>query len=268
MQPTQKNRFLVKDLTASFQFPEYWLYSTWMKFGLQYRKTTLGPLWLMISPAVFVIMLGFLFSSVNARPLDVFMPYMSVGYITWTLMVGIISNSTPLFHQRRSELLQGDMRLTDIVLSNLFTTFLQFLHQTPILIAVFIFFKITIAPLALLISLLGIILILLNGVWLSIVCGIIGTQFRDLAEVISAVMRLAFFITPIIWMHQNGAGGILGVYLVLNPFFHFLEVVRAPLLGNTIPQLTWIIVLSVTCLGYILAISLYRIQARRIPLWV
>jgi len=268
MSRPQKNRYLIHDLTASFRFPEYWVYSTWMKFGLQYRKTTLGPLWLMISPAVFVVMLGFLFSSVNGRPLDVFMPYMSVGYITWTLMVGIISNSTPLFHQRRSELLQGDMRLTDIVLSNLFATFLQYLHQVPILIGVFIFFKIGVSPLNLIIGGLGICLIVLNGVWLSIVCGIIGTQFRDLAEVISAVMRLAFFITPIIWMHENGAGGILGIYLVLNPFFHFLEIVRAPLLGNPIPQLTWIIVLCITILGYSFALTLYRIQARRIALWV
>jgi len=259
---------MFSDLKASFQYPEYWIYSTWLKFGLQYRKTTLGPLWLMISPAMFVVMLGYLFSQVNDKSLDVFVPHLAVGYITWTLLSGIVTNSTTLFHRRRSEILQGEIRLTDLVLSNLFSTFLQYLHQVPVFIIVMIFFKVTPSVLGVGLGILGVGLITLNGIWLTIVCSIIGTQYRDLAEIISAFMRLAFFITPIIWIAEGGTGGLLGSYLIYNPFFHFLDIVRAPILGGTVLQQTWIFVTCVTLIGFLLATVLYRFQSKRIALWV
>jgi len=229
---------------------------------------TLGPIWLMVSPAMFIIMLGYLFAQVGGRSLAVFVPHLAVGYITWTLVSGIVTNGTTLFHRRRSELLQGDIRLTDLVLSNFFSTFLQFLHQIPVIIAVMIWFKIMPTASGVLMSLFGLCLIVINGIWMIIIAGIIGTHYRDLAEIISAFMRLAFFITPIIWMDDGGAGGLLGAYLIFNPFFHFLDIVRAPLLGDTIMVATWIFVALSTCLGGIFAAALYRFQARSIAMWV
>ena len=265
---TKSRSTLFKDLWHSIRYREYWLYSTWLKMGLQYRKTTLGPIWLMVSPAMFIIMLGYLFAQVGGRSLAVFVPHLAVGYITWTLVSGIVTNGTTLFHRRRSELLQGDIRLTDLVLSNFFSTFLQFLHQIPVIIAVMIWFKIMPTASGVLMSLFGLCLIVINGIWMIIIAGIIGTHYRDLAEIISAFMRLAFFITPIIWMDDGGAGGLLGAYLIFNPFFHFLDIVRAPLLGDTIMVATWIFVALSTCIGGIFAAALYRFQARSIAMWV
>ena len=43
--------------------------------------------------------------------------------------------------------------------------------------------------------------------------------------------------------------------LYLNPFYHFIEIVRAPLLGNEIQALSWMIVLSVTVIGFVVRAS-------------
>jgi ABC-2 type transport system permease protein/lipopolysaccharide transport system permease protein len=82
-------------------------------------------------------------------------------------------------------------------------------------------------------------------------------------------MRIAFLATPIIWMPgDGGSGGVMGAFLVFNPFFHFVEVVRAPLLGDQVSLLSWIIVLSVTGIGMIVAHIMNGRYSRLIPLWI
>lgn len=258
---------MFSDFKASILNSEYWIYTTWVKFALKYRKTFLGPLWLVVGPAMFVFFLSAVFSQVNDTTIDVFAPHLAIGYITWTLIIGFITGSSTIFQRKRSDILQGCMRLTDIVFADLFGTFLQYIHQTLVIFAVLIYFKIT-PNIYWLTSLLGILVLCLNGFWLSVFFGIIGARYRDLVEIISSVMRIAFFITPIIWIPKDGAGGYLGSFLVFNPFYHYLEIIRAPIMGNPVPQLSWIIVLVISTVGFTAAAILYHKRARIVALWV
>jgi ABC-2 type transport system permease protein/lipopolysaccharide transport system permease protein len=258
---------MFSDIIASIRNHQYWTYSVWLKFGLTYRKTSLGPFWLVVSPAVFIGFLGYLFSYVNKKPIEVFIPHLSVGYITWVFISGILNAAPTLFVRRRSELLQGQMRLTDIVFSDIFQGLLTYLHQMLVVVAVFLWFSISLTPAAIL-SLIGLGLIILNAVWVYLVLGTLGARYRDLVEMLTAIVRLGFFITPIIWIPENGQGGVLGAFLILNPFYHFLELVRAPLLGQPIAMINWIVVISITLLGFLFAEILYRRVSRFVPLWV
>ena len=60
----------------------------------------------------------------------------------------------------------------------------------------------------------------------------------------------------------------MGAFLTFNPFYHFLELIRAPLLGNPIAPLSWLVVLSITVAGFALAHVFYQRFARLVPLWV
>jgi len=245
-----------------------WLYVAWFRFLIHYRKMLLGPAWLLVGPALFIGVLGLLFSEVSGMPREIFIPHLAVGLIVWTLITGFVSGSTTLFPRARPQILQGGMALTDIVMVDVFTTVLMFLHQSVIIVAVFVLVGLGIGLYAL-ISLVGLTLLVANGIWFTIVFGIIGARYRDLSEVVQAIMRIAFLATPIIWMPSEGArAGILGVYLTLNPFYHFLELVRAPLLGNAIAPLSWLVVLSITACGFALAQTMYVRFARLVPLWV
>ena len=49
------------------------LYTTWLTFLIRYRKTLLGPAWLLVSPALFIAMLTVSFQSIRAastNPVD------------------------------------------------------------------------------------------------------------------------------------------------------------------------------------------------------
>lgn len=256
-----------KDLGLSLKSPQYWIYSTWIRFALKYRKTSLGPLWLLVGPSVFVVFLGYMFAKVNASALNVFVPHLAVGYITWTLINGFVNGSSTVFLRKRSDILQGSMRLIDVVLADIFETFLNYLHQILIIIVVMVYFKLMPNAYSL-VSLVGILLLILSGFWVTIFFGMIGARFRDLVEIVTSVMRICFFITPIIWIPVDGTGGALGAFLVFNPFYHYLEIVRAPLLGNPISTMSWTVVLSFTVIGFLAASIAYKKYAKFVTLWV
>ena len=53
-----------------------------------------------------------------------------------------------------------------------------------------------------------------------------------------------------------------------NPLFHFLELVRNPLLGNPVEALTWMVVCGITVGGFAVALLVFARYRRRIAYWV
>lgn len=251
-----------------------WLYFSWFNFAVLYRKTFLGPLWIVVGPALFVTFLGLLFSYVNNVEVSFFIPHLSIGLVVWTLISGFIINSTKVFQRNRAQIMQGNMSLLDITIVEVLSTILQFFHQAIILVVVFILFGVSFNFYSLA-SLAGLALLIANGVWLTMLFGIIGARYRDLPEIVAAIMRIAFLATPIIWMHTesvaadvSGRGKVISAFLNFNPFFHFLELIRAPLLNQPISWISIAVVLTLTFLGSISAYGFHKRFAKVIPLWV
>lgn len=259
---------LFSQLASTAQRSKYWFLITWLTFLIHYRKTLLGPFWLLIGPALFIALLGFLFSRIGQADPAIFIPHLTIGLIVWTLISGFVIGSATVFQRNRPQIMQGGMSLTDLVMVEVSTTVLQFLHQAILILIVFVIFQHGIGPYAL-ISLVGFGLLIANGIWLTIVFGVIGARYRDLAEIVQALMRIAFLATPIIWMvGDNNSGGVLGLYLTFNPFYHFLEIFRAPLMGDPVASLSWLIVIVITVAGFASAQFLYVRFAHRVPLWI
>ena len=67
---------------------------------------------------------------------------------------------------------------------------------------------------------------------------------------------------------DGGKAGLLGPYLIFNPFYHFLETVRAPILGNPIEPLSWAVVLVTTIIG-MLAAYLFNLKfSKQLVTWI
>ena len=237
-------------------------------FLIGYRRTALGPVWLLIGPSLFIALLGFLYAEIGAVRPAVFVPHLAVGLIGWTLIQGFVTGSATVFQRARASILQGNLSLDDIVMVEVMKTVLTFLHQIPIILVVLLIYQVPFSLYAL-VSILGLALLVANGIWFTIVFGILGARYRDVAEVFQAIMRIAFLATPIIWIPGvSDRGTVMDVFLVFNPFYHYLELLRAPLLGNPITPLSWAIVLAITLLGFGIARLITARYARFVPLWV
>ena len=67
--------------------------------------------------------------------------------------------------------------------------------------------------------------------------GLLSARFRDLPQIVAAVMQIAFYITPIIY--RPNALNRFSFIVKLNPLAHLIELVRAPLIGQVPSAMTW-----------------------------
>ena len=114
-------------------------------------------------------------------------------------------------------------------------------------------------------------LIVLNCVWVALCFGILSTRYRDISPLLFSLVQLLFFMTPIIWndntLQQQGADRWATI-VELNPLLHYLDIVRAPLLGAAQDLRHWVVVLVLTVVGWIVAMLAMRQYRARVPYWV
>ena len=241
--------------------------TAFLLFLVRYRRTFLGPFWLLIGPSMFIACLGLLYAQIGALQPEVFIPHLAIGLVIWTLINGFIVGSAKIFQRNRSQILNGSQSLEDIVAVDVISILLSFTHQLPIILIVFLIYGIGLSWYALE-SFIGLCFLIVNGVWVSYVFGILGARFRDLVEIINAAMRIIFLATPIIWMPGGGAHGSVKVaFLSFNPFYHFVEIFRMPLLGQSPTLLSWGVVFGFTISGFLAALIMKKCYARFVPFW-
>ncbi|CAB4910579.1 unannotated protein [freshwater metagenome] len=119
----------------------------------------------------------------------------------------------------------------------------------------------------------ALVLILLNAVWVSILFGIIATRYRDIAPILGSFVTLMFFMTPIVWttsglVQMGGEAAKRAKLVEINPLFHYLDIIRAPLIGEDQQAYHWYIVLGFTVVGWALAIVALKKYRARVPYWV
>lgn len=255
------------DFKSAMINPAAWVYWAWITFHIKYRKTILGPLWVIAGPAIFVLVLGELFRHVTAHANALFVPHLAAGLIIWNYITNVVNTAPKLYVMHRSSLLHGPANHANIVLKVICNSAIIFLHQSIVIVAVMILHQVPPSAQWLLIPP-ALALILAHSVWVLIVLGLIGARYRDLTEIIEMAMRIAFLATPIIWMAgDEGRGTVVGIFLAFNPFYHVLEPLRGAILGTPVSAYSWVISSALAAGGLTFAAYMYRRFRHSAVLW-
>ena len=266
--PSQTELALL-DILQGARARHLWGLLGWQDIRRRYRRSVLGPFWLTLSMGVLVATLGTLYGTLLKVEFAVYVPFLALGFIVWTLISGLITDGCAAFTSAESIIKQTNLPLSVHVYRMVWRNLLTFCHNAAIFFVVAAVFSIWPGWTGLL-ALPGLVLLCLNGMWLGLFLGIVSARFRDVPPIVASVVRIAFFVTPIIWMPElmSSRAAMLGLVLDLNPFFHFLELVRAPLLGQVPGLLSWLAVSGMTLGGWLATFALFRRYRRRIAYWV
>src|SRR6185312_8321099 len=98
--------------------------------------------------------------------------------------------------------------------------------------------------------------------WIGMLAGIASARFRDVPQIVISIMQFAIFFTPIFW--QPARLGAARAFLMFNPFYYMLEAVRAPLLGASPAENTYLILSAMAVLGWALTFTVFTRTRRRI----
>ncbi|MFC5088572.1 ABC transporter permease [Corynebacterium aquatimens] len=260
------------DLTRGWGQYELWLQLGWQDIKQRYRRSVLGPLWITIATGVMALALGLLYSMLFQISVREFLPHVTVGFIVWGFISGCIREGANVFIDNEGLIKQLPSALSVHVYRLVWRQLLFLAHNMVIWLVLVIIFRI---PLTLhtLLVVPALALLILNGVWVTMLFGVVATRFRDVAPLLEALVQLLFYVTPIVWTtqtlkEQGGDVAQRAKIAELNPLYHYLEIVRAPLIDQPLAAYHWWVVLGCTAVGLLLALVVMKQWRYRVPYWV
>ncbi|WP_067531947.1 galactan export ABC transporter permease subunit Wzm/RfbD [Nocardia crassostreae] len=263
-----------KDFRDGFSQRELWLSLGWQDIKQRYRRSVLGPFWITIATGLQAAAMGILYSTLLDQPLKEYLPYVTVGLIVWGVISASILEGSDVFIANEGLIKQLPSALSVHVYRLVWRQFLFFAHNMAIYLVMLVGFAVwKNLDWTVLLVIPGILLLFANAMWVSIAFGIFSTRYRDLAPILSSTTLMLFVLTPVMWstkaLHDQGGTVSERAKLVeLVPTYHYLEIVRAPLLGDPIVLRSWVVVLAFTVVGWIVAILTMKQFRSRVPYWV
>ena len=208
---------------------EQWLYMAVQDIKLRYRRSMIGPWWVTISTGVMVMMLGFLWSHIFGTDLENYLPFFAVGFVLWGWMSGQILDAAGGLFQFGGVIKQMKLPFPIFTFRCNVRQLIILAHNTVIIAAVLLLIGKGLSWMNL-IAIPSLILIQLNLTLLSILVSIFCTRYQDMSQVVNVGSQVVFFFTPILWQVETLKNR---TYLAeMNPIFHWIETIRAPLLGH------------------------------------
>jgi ABC-2 type transport system permease protein len=279
----------IADLRAGLSQRELWAHLGWQDIKQRYRRSVIGPLWITISMGVTAVGLGVLYAVLFKMDIHVFLPYVTTGFIVWNFINGCLTEGMDTFITNEGLIKHLPAPLTVYALRTVWRQTLMLGHNLIVYVVMLaIFYRWLDTPYTTVAhgqlhpglgwysftAIPAFALVALNGVWLTLVLGIISTRYRDIPQVINSVIQLAFYLTPIVWSPDSlfASGGSsrdwAKILFQFNPLYHFVQVLRAPMIGQHIDWWSWVIVGGITVVGWALAFLTMRNYRARVSYWV
>jgi ABC-2 type transport system permease protein len=280
------------DIREGVKQRQLWGHLGWQDIKQRYRRSVIGPLWITLSMAITAAGLGVLYSALFHAQIQTFLPYITVGFIVWNFMLGCLTEGTETFIRNEGLIKHLPAPLTVYALRTVWRLTLMFAHNLLVYFVILAIFWSSLTEDGyvltpggdpqpgiswnILLAIPAFFVLAINGGWVAILFGIISTRYRDIPPVIISLTQLAFFMTPIVWttdvLTKLATGGEPPKWRILvaelNPLYHYIEILRAPLIGTTQSWHHWVVVAAFTVVGWALALLAMRNYRARISYWV
>lgn len=252
-----------KDFVKTLSNPNTWLYLGLLDIKLKYRRSIIGPWWEAISIFLVIMTLSFLWSKIFKMDISIYLPYFAISYCTWTYLSNQLNESCEIFMFHQNIIVNIPLNYFSLILRLLTKNTIVYFHYLFVVIPLILFYSDL--SLIALYSLLGFFMLKLNIIFLSIFISVFCLRFHDTKYIISNLLQISFFLTPIVWMP-----GLLkekSWLMNFNPIYHWINNIREPILNNVLPLTSFIV--SLGTLISIALISFYILGrvSKRLPFW-
>ena len=240
----------------------------WQDIKQSYRRSVFGQLWITIGMAVTIAAIGIVFGTIFGTPMKVFLPYLASGLIIWALIAGIINDGNTAFISAEGMIKQLPLPKIVYVVRVVWRNMIIAGHNIiifPIVVLVVggkINWSILLWPIGLFVSILT-----LSA--LALLFGIVAARYRDLPQIVNAVLTVCFYLTPVLWMKESLRDDeLVNAIVTTNPLYHILQVARLPLIGESPSIDNWVWVLGSAVIFWTAGLFMFKKYEKRIAYWV
>jgi homopolymeric O-antigen transport system permease protein len=253
------------DIRDGFGKSWFWGALAMQDIKLRYRGSMIGPFWMTLTMAIQVVAMGLIYAKLFHQDTTTYLPFLTVGIITWTYVSSQITEGCQTFMAAQSLIQTVPLPFSVHAYRQVARNLIMLAHNLAILPPVIIFYHVPFTW-RILETLPALVLLSLNGVWVCIFFGIISARYRDIPPIVQNFVTIVFFVTPIFWT-PSSLGRWQGV-AQLNPLFAAVDIIRAPVMGQSTAPYSWALMLGVTVIGCSVAFMLFSRFRSRIVYWI
>ena len=210
---------------------------------IKYRQSLLGFLWTMLIPGLTALVYYVVFSYILKVKIERHLFFILCGILPWQFVSSALTGGLESLQYNSQIINKVPIPPQIFPLSECLTVYLNFLFSIPILILVGILQKSPISWVWLLIPFVWVALFI-STYCITLVLAVAFLFFRDLRHLISVVVQILFYATPILYKFEMVPAQLLP-WLSLNPWSVFFIVTQKILILCELPNLTDLAVIAI-----------------------
>jgi ABC-type polysaccharide/polyol phosphate export permease len=254
------------DIVHGVWLSDMWGRMGWADIRRRYRRTIIGPFWSSLSLAIFVVSMGLVWANLWKMNPKEYLPYLNSGMLAWVLFTSFLNEGCLVFVSMEGLIKQLPVPFTMLICAMIWRNLIVFFHNFAVYIPIYIYSGLPLT-LHVLWVVPGLVMMCLNGAWIAMVLGLLCARYRDIQQVVTTFLNVSMFLTPIFWSPAQLSGRSTAL-VDYNLLYHYVEIVRDPLLGKPPSAWSWMMVLIATLVGWGVALYMFSRFRRRIAYWL
>lgn len=233
----------------------------------RYRRTALGPLWIVLAQAAFVAGLYILHKSLFAAGGDQwrYLLYLSASMPVWSLLSSLLLDGSTALLRAKGFIESYPLPMPIYIVRSIVASFVMFLHMLLVYVVVLLIVR-PAFDLTMLLAIPGLAIVMLFGLGITLLLAPLSARYRDIAPALAAGMNLMFVLSPVFWTPTPEQK--VQWLLQINPFYHLLEVVRTPLSGGQIEPHNWIVAGAIAVTSLVAGVIVFGRTRSTISYWI
>lgn len=237
----------------------------WGDTKARYRRSVLGPFWMVLSTAVSVAGLGFLWSMLLKDDPIKLVPSLTIGLVVWQFISGCILEAPTVFSRNAHFIRNIKIPFFIFPMQLIMRQLINFGHNAVVVLVVILYFSPTL-HLEQLLIVPGLLIVIGNLSWIILLVAMLGSRFRDFEQIIGAIMPLMFFLSPVIY--RPSQLGIAQQIVWFNPFSYFIALIRDPISGSIPPLFVYQVSIAALLIGTVFTVYQFGKQRKNISFWI
>lgn len=238
----------------------------WQDIKDRFSRTVLGPFWIVISNAMLVIGITIVFGALFKTPIADFLVYVSLGIALWTFLSTVMTGASSYLESGKNILFTYNVPWSMQITRKVFVEGIVLAIHLLVAIPVILIAQKDLGLISFM-AIPGILTNLMFAYGLALIIASYGVRYSDLSHALESIMLFLFLFTPVFWL-ESALGPTRSAFVHYNPLFHFLEVVRGPILNQEIPTDSFKIAIIASVSVLALGIFIYSKRRSKIGMWM
>jgi ABC-type polysaccharide/polyol phosphate export permease len=227
---------------------------------------SLGRLWPTIGLAIRITFVGIIFSLVFERRTVDYVPWLATGWAVWALISSSITSAANVFSSSKGLMLSLPIPKEAFLVKVVVTQLLLLIQNMALVLFVVVVSGVPV-NISFLLCVPGVLLTSMFLIGVGFFFAPLVARYKDLGPLISSIVGVMFFTLPIMWKLEDIKSDLVQLVLGLNPLYHYLQIVRLPLLSEVPTDMNYLLATVGAFLALIVGTAVMNHTRDKIVYW-